>query len=204
MSIIFAPQERNCPECAQFFDDVEKTPFLNEVFTTPNQQWRPFCSCHFGATRLDDNPRLGPLSAVQDSTEASKGRSARRLANDRKQASRPHWRFQDLEIWNASVDLAAKFHQIADQLDKRRLYRYAEQLRSAGLSLSNNIAEGSGSTHKQEFIQFLNIARRSLFEDASMLLVFERLTLLGPSDVDELLWKCDEASRKITNFARSL
>jgi four helix bundle protein len=102
------------------------------------------------------------------------------------------------------VDLAVKFHRIADRLDKRRLYRYAEQMRAAGLSISNNIAEGSGSTHKQEFIQFLNITRRSLFEDASMLLVFERLGLLENTEVDQLLWDCDEESRKITNFSRTL
>jgi four helix bundle protein len=158
----------------------------------------------FGATRLDCNPGTGPLFVVQDYTEASKGRSAKRIASDSRRTSRPHWRFQDLEIWNVAVELAVQFHQIADRLDKRRFYRYAEQIRAAGLSLSNNIAEGSGSTHKQEFIQFLNIARRSLFEDASMLLVFEKLALLRASDVDELLWNCDEASRKITNFARSL
>ena len=117
---------------------------------------------------------------------------------------RPHWRFEDLEIWNKAVTLAVKFHRIADRLDKRRLHRYAEQLRAAGLSISNNIAEGSGSTHKQEFIQFLNITRRSLFEDASMLLVFERLGLLENTEVDELLWDCDEESRKITNFSRTL
>ncbi len=116
----------------------------------------------------------------------------------------PHWRFEDLEIWSKAVNLALKFHRIADRLDKRRLHRYAEQLRAAGLSISNNIAEGSGSTHKQEFIQFLNITRRSLFEDASMLLVFERLRLLENTEVDELLWDCDEESRKITNFSRTL
>jgi four helix bundle protein len=77
-------------------------------------------------------------------------------------------------------------------------------LRAAGLSISNNIAEGSGSTHSQEFIQFLNITRRSLFEDASMLLVFERLGLLEDTEVDELLWDCDEESRKSTNFSRTL
>jgi len=93
---------------------------------------------------------------------------------------------------------------IAERLDKRRFYRYAEQLCAAGLSISNNIAEGSGSAHKQEFIQFLNITRRSLFEDASMLLVFERLGLLENTGVDELLWDCDEESRKITNFSRVL
>ena len=117
---------------------------------------------------------------------------------------RPHWRFEDLEIWDKAVDLAVKFHRIAERLDRRRLYRYAEQLRAAGLSISNNIAEGSGSVHKQEFIQFLNITRRSLFEDASMLLVFERLGLLESAEVDQLLWDCDEESRKITNFSRKL
>jgi four helix bundle protein len=102
------------------------------------------------------------------------------------------------------VDLAVKFHLIAERLDKRRFYRDAEQLRAAGLSISNKIAEGSGSVHKQEFIQFLNITRRSLFEDASMLLVFERLGLLESTEVDELPCDCDEESRKITNFSRTL
>jgi len=84
------------------------------------------------------------------------------------------------------------------------LYRYAEQLRAAGLSLTNNIAEGSGSTHTQEFKQFLNFARRSLFEDASMLLVFESLGLFRPVEIDQPLADCDLLSRKITNFSRSL
>jgi four helix bundle protein len=117
---------------------------------------------------------------------------------------RPHWRFEDLQIWNNACDLAVDFHRIADGLDKRKLYRYAEQLRAADLSLPNNIAEGSGSTHKQEFVQFLNIARRSLFEDASMLLVFERLQLLKDAETDQLLWDCDTLSRGVTNFSRSL
>ena len=117
---------------------------------------------------------------------------------------RPHFRFEDLEIWQTAKSLAVKFRRLADVLDKRRFYRYAEQLRAAGLSLTNNIAEGSGSTHAQEFRQFLNIARRSLFEDASMLMVFESIGLFSPADIDELLTECDVLSRKITNFSRSL
>lgn len=117
---------------------------------------------------------------------------------------RPHFRFEDLEIWQLAKQLAINFHKLAQQLDRPRLYRYAEQLRAAGLSLTNNIAEGSGSTHAQEFKQFLNISRRSLFEDASMLMVFEALGLFGKSEIDELLTDCDLLSRKITNFSRSL
>jgi four helix bundle protein len=101
-------------------------------------------------------------------------------------------------------DLAVKFYRVAERLEQRHLYRYAEQLRAAGLSLPNNIAEGSGSTHRREFIQFLNISRRSLFEDASMLLVFEEMKLLDPSETTELLMDCDLLSRKITSFSRFL
>ena len=117
---------------------------------------------------------------------------------------RPHFRFEDLEIWQLAKALAVKFHKLADVLDKRRLYRYAEQLRAAGLSLTNNIAEGSGSIHVQEFRQFLNISRRSLFEDASIVLVFETLGLFTSDEIDEPLADCDLLSRKITNFSRSL
>ena len=122
----------------------------------------------------------------------------------KKDSTRPHWRFEDLDIWQAAAQLAVKFHKVADDLDQRRLYRYAEQIRGAGLSLSNNIAEGSGSTHKREFMQFLNIARRSLFEDASMLLVFEKMGLVDAAHINELLTDCDVLSRKITNFSRTL
>ena len=91
---------------------------------------------------------------------------------------------------------------MADGLEQRKLYRYAEQIRAAGLSVPNHIAEGSGSLHAKAFQQFLNIARRSVFETASMLLVFEAMELIGGEDVAELLWQCDELSRKITNYIR--
>lgn len=117
---------------------------------------------------------------------------------------RPRFRFEDLEIWQLARDLAVEFHQLAERLHKRGLFRYAEQLRAAGLSLPNNIAEGSGSVHAAEFKQYLNIARRSLFEDASMLMVFESMNLVEPEDINELLERCDILSRKITSFSRTL
>jgi hypothetical protein len=57
----------------------------------------------------------------------------------KREATRPHWRFEDLEIWRAACDLAVKFHRIAEHLDTRRLYRYAEQLRAAGLSCGKKL-----------------------------------------------------------------
>jgi len=69
------------------------------------------------------------------------------------------FRFQDLIIWKEAIAIADKLFDIADILEQKKLYRFSDQLRGAGMSMSNNIAEGSGSTSKKEFIQFLNIAR---------------------------------------------
>jgi len=60
------------------------------------------------------------------------------------------FRFENLEIWKKAIKIGMELFDIADDLEKRKLYRFAEQLRGAGLSMSNNIAEGSGSYSKKE------------------------------------------------------
>ena len=88
------------------------------------------------------------------------------------------FRFQDLQIWNEAIDVGNRLFDIADLLEQKKLYRFVEQLRGAGMSMSNNIAEGSGSNSKKDFIQFLNIARRSTFENANILIVLCRRNLI--------------------------
>ena len=56
------------------------------------------------------------------------------------------------------IEIADTYFDITDDFDKRLLCRFAEQLRGAGMSMSNNIAEGSGSNLTKEFSQILNIA----------------------------------------------
>ena len=84
------------------------------------------------------------------------------------------FRFQDLEIWKLAIEIADELFDIADGLEQKHLFRFAEQLRAAGMSMSNNIAEGLGSEWKKEFKNFLNIARRSAFENAN---IFKRFHL---------------------------
>ncbi len=65
-------------------------------------------------------------------------------------------------------------------------------------------AEGSGSTSKKEFIQFLNITRRSTFENANMVIIFEKENLISERERDEVLQNLDKLCRMITAFSRSL
>ena len=114
------------------------------------------------------------------------------------------FRFQDLRIWQLSIQIADELFDIADELEQRKLYRFAEQLRGSGMSMSNNIAEGSGSSSKKEFRQFLNIARRSTFENANILILLQRRKLITKEVLDELLDKLDSLCRQITSFQKSL
>jgi four helix bundle protein len=117
---------------------------------------------------------------------------------------RPKFRFMDLEIWQEAIDIAGSLFDLADKLENMKLYRFAEQLRGSGLSMSNNIAEGSGSNSKRKFLNFLNIARRSTFENANVLLVLEKRGLADQAKVTDLLNRLDRLCRKITNFQKSL
>jgi len=59
------------------------------------------------------------------------------------------FRFQDLKIWQLAIEIADDLFDIADELEGKKLFRFAEQLRGSGMSMSNNIAEGSGSSSKK-------------------------------------------------------
>jgi hypothetical protein len=48
------------------------------------------------------------------------------------------FRFQDLKIWQLAIQINQDLFDIADDLEIRKLYRFAEQLRGAGMSMSNN------------------------------------------------------------------
>ena len=121
-----------------------------------------------------------------------------------RERSMAKFRFEDLEIWKLAIEIAEELFDIADELEKKKLYRFAEQLRGAGISMPNNIAEGSGSISNKEFIQFLNFARRSTFENANMVIIFARRNLLSEEKKDNILEKLDTLCRKVTSFQRTL
>ena len=118
--------------------------------------------------------------------------------------NKTQFRFLGLEIWKRSAEFSSSFFQLADQLDKQRFFRFAEQLRAAVLSITNNIAEGSGSVSRIDFANFLNMARRSTFEVANILFLLNRSRYISETDLNKMIGELEEESRMIFAFMRNL
>ncbi|MPM09018.1 hypothetical protein SDC9_55334 [bioreactor metagenome] len=114
------------------------------------------------------------------------------------------FRFQQLKIWQESVEIMKPLYEFAERVSLQKYYKFAEQLRSAGLSISNNIAEGSGSASDKDFANFLNISRRSVFECANMMFIFEKFGFISSSEMEETNTKLLKLSAQISSFRRTL
>jgi four helix bundle protein len=113
-------------------------------------------------------------------------------------------RFEQLNIWKEANKISDILFDYADNADEKRLYKFAEQLRAAAMSISNNIAEGSGSFSDKDFANFLNISRRSVFECANILHIFQRRKIITSEQRLIIYPDLIILSKKITNFRKSL
>ena len=83
--------------------------------------------------------------------------------------------YQDLEVWRKSVDLAKEIYRITGRFPIEERYALTSQLRRAAVSVSSNIAEGWGRGSRPELRNRLGIARGSLNETESDLIIAEEI-----------------------------
>jgi four helix bundle protein len=114
------------------------------------------------------------------------------------------FRFQELEIWQEAINIAEHLLDIADELERRKLFRFAGQIRGSAMSISNNIAEGSGSISSRVFSRYLDIARGSIYENANILILLHRRGLITEQQKSTILNQLDILSRRITTFRKTM
>ena len=100
--------------------------------------------------------------------------------------------------------LSKDLFRIASLAEDKRKYKFAEQLNGATLSITNNIAEGSGSISAKDFSRYLSFARGSVFEVVNILHVFEQQEIISSNERLVLYPQLISLSKKIYNFKKSL
>lgn len=107
-----------------------------------------------------------------------------------------------LEAWKRSRELVLSIYTLTQNFPKEEMFGLTSQMRRAAVSVPSNIAEGAARAGQKEFAQFLNVARGSLSELETQLLISSDLGYIRSDDlIFELV---DQVSRLITGLHKSV
>ena len=112
--------------------------------------------------------------------------------------------YRDLEVWKLAMDLAEQSYTVTKSFPKEELFGLTSQIRRAAVSVPANIAEGHGRTSTKEFLNYLSIARGSLHETETHLLLAQRVSLLTPEKTAPLLDLSERISQMLSRLRQSL
>jgi four helix bundle protein len=113
-------------------------------------------------------------------------------------------RLSKLYIWNRSVDLAKKIHDITKLFPHEERYGLTSQMRRAGVSIPSNIAEGSQRTSNKEFANFILIAKGSLAEVETQILLSKKYGYISENTWKEVQQDIEELHRMLHTFHSKL
>jgi len=112
--------------------------------------------------------------------------------------------YRDLLVWQKAMDLVVASYEIAKRLPHQENYGLISQIQRAAVSIPANIAEGHGRRHRGDYLHHLSMARGSLLELETHLLISVRLAYLQPRDIEAILGLSDELGRMISGLIQKL
>jgi four helix bundle protein len=95
--------------------------------------------------------------------------------------------YKQLDVWKVSIGLVTEIYRVSKFYPKAELYALTDQTKRAAVSVPANIAEGLGRQYKKETLQFLHIARGSLYELETHLIIAVNVEMLQKESFDPLM-----------------
>ena len=114
------------------------------------------------------------------------------------------FRFEQLEIWQLAIAYANKLYDFSNTLPKEELFGLSSQIKRAAVSISTNIAEGSGGTTNRDFRNFLDIAIKSAVETVSLLQFCKQRNFISESLLKCLYNESELLIKKIYAFKKTI
>jgi four helix bundle protein len=112
--------------------------------------------------------------------------------------------YRQLKVWKCAMDLAEKCYQTTRGFPKEELFGLTSQIRRAASSIPANIAEGQGRDHTREFLKHLSIARGSLMELETHLMLCQKVGLLPSAELETLLTLTNRIGRMLSGLRKAL
>lgn len=111
---------------------------------------------------------------------------------------------RDLVVWQLGMDLVEQMYQVARELPDSERYGLVSQMTRAAVSVPANIAEGHAWGSRNEYAQFVTIARRSLMEVETYLMLVIRLGFLSESRIQPTLDLVTRIAQLLTSLRNRL
>ena len=114
------------------------------------------------------------------------------------------FRFEKLDVWQKAIEFADSVYDASREFPSDERFGLTSQTRRAAVSISSNIAEGSGRFSDKDFAHFVEIAYGSLMEVTSQTQVAVNQSFLRPQTRDELYQRAEELARMLSGLRSSL
>ncbi|WP_016989200.1 four helix bundle protein [Flavobacterium sp. ACAM 123] len=113
--------------------------------------------------------------------------------------------YKELLIWQKGIKIVLLVYKLTKYFPDDEKYALTSQLKRASVSIPSNIAEGFGRQTDKSFNHFLNIARGSLNEIETQLIIAKELEFVNNDKLfNEIVFLIEEESKMINAFARNL
>ena len=112
--------------------------------------------------------------------------------------------YQDLKVWQVGIQITRSVYQITANFPEAEKYGLTSQLRRCAVSIPSNIAEGHSRDSKRELARFVSIAKGSLAELETQLIIAKELSFGDQAHIDQLIDMIKEEGRMLTGLRRSL
>ena len=110
--------------------------------------------------------------------------------------------YRDLDVWKKARVLVKEVYLLTRKFPKDEVYGLMSQMSRCAVSIPSNIAEGYGRQFKKETIQFLHIARGSLFELETQLFIASDLSYIDEECLEKLLMQLDDCKKLLNGLIK--
>ncbi|HEX7327195.1 MAG TPA: four helix bundle protein [Casimicrobiaceae bacterium] len=112
--------------------------------------------------------------------------------------------YKDLKVWQAAMVLVKDVYELTKHFPASERFGLSQQLQRSAVSIPSNIAEGHARSRTGDYLRFLSIARGSLAETETQLLLALDLGFADASRVSSVSTRADEIGRMLRALERSL
>lgn len=112
--------------------------------------------------------------------------------------------YKDLIVWQKSIALVTNVYSLTKKFPIDERYGLVSQLNRAVISIPSNIAEGWGRELSKNYLQFLRVARGSLMEVETMVLISKNLNFVSEKDYNETQNKIEEVGKILQGLIKSI